>query len=130
MKQRRKNYNALIVYIFSGFFAFFVNASLAFPDQEWSGTRPPNCKCHSKNRKMVEMHKPFGVKDCLVCHKPDTMQMQGKGEEGKPKKMEIARQKKKDEKVCKGCHTLKDNLADTLKYNSLLDLANLLKGRV
>jgi hypothetical protein len=25
--------------------------------QKWSDFRPPNCKCHSKNIKMVEMHK-------------------------------------------------------------------------
>jgi hypothetical protein len=117
MKQRRKNYNAFIVYIFSGFFAFFVNASLAFSDQEWSGTRPPNCKCHSKNRKMVEMHKPFGVKDCLVCHQPSAMEMKGEEKEGKHNKMETARKKKKEDKVCKGCHSVKGDHSELPRNN-------------
>jgi hypothetical protein len=97
------------------FLAFILNLSLAFSDQEWSRIRPPNCKCHSKNPKMVAMHKPFGVKDCFVCHQPETMQMQEKGEKGKRKRMELAKKKRTEEKVCKGCHTLKDDLADTLK---------------
>lgn len=110
MKQSSKNYSFFILYIFWALFVFILNASLAFPDQGWSGIRPPNCKCHSKNQKMVEMHKPFGVKDCLVCHQPSAMEMKGEGAEGKNSKMEIARKKKKQDKVCKGCHTMEENL--------------------
>lgn len=99
------------------FLAFILNLSLAFSDQEWSGIRPPNCKCHSKNPKMVTMHKPFGVKDCLVCHQPETMQMQEKGKEGKRKKLELAKKQKTEEKVCKNCHAVKDNHPDPLKEN-------------
>ncbi len=117
MNQHRKNDILFILYFFCGFFAFILNASAVFSDQEWSGARPPNCKCHSKNPDMVKMHKPFGVKDCFVCHKPDTMQMQEKGEEGKRRKMEVARQKKKDEKVCKGCHAVEDVHSDSSKKN-------------
>jgi hypothetical protein len=43
------------------------------------------------------------------------MQMKDKGEEGKRKKMEKARQQKKEEPVCKGCHALKDGYPDSLK---------------
>ncbi len=64
---------------------------------------------------MVKMHEPFGVKDCLVCHQRETMQMKDKGEEGKRKKMEKARQQKEEEPVCKGCHALKDGYPDSLK---------------
>ena len=107
MNLYRKNYNFLIICIFSGLFAFLLNSSLAFSEQEWSGIRPPSCKCHSKNTKMVKMHKPFGVKDCLVCHQPSAMKMKGEGKEGKNSKMETARKKKKEDKVCRGCHAVK-----------------------
>ncbi len=117
MKLHRKNYNFFIIYIFCGFFAFIVNASLAFSDQEWSGIRPPNCRCHSKNQKMVEMHKPFGVKDCLACHQPSGMKMKGEGKEGKNSKMETARKKKREDKVCKGCHAVKGDHPKLPKKN-------------
>ncbi len=64
---------------------------------------------------MVKMHKPFGVKDCLICHQPAAMQMQAKGKEGENKKMEMAKQRQKEEKVCKDCHTVKKNLVDPVK---------------
>ena len=37
--------------------------------------------CHSKNPKMVNMHKALGFKDCFVCHGPSskrTIQPQAK----------------------------------------------------
>ncbi len=107
MKQISKDYNLFVFYIFCAFFAFILNASLTYSVQDWSGIKPPNCKCHSKNQKMVEMHKPFGVKDCFVCHKPGTVKMEG---EGKNSKMEMARKRKKEDKVCKGCHMIKENV--------------------
>jgi hypothetical protein len=117
MKRHIYHQRWIFLFIVCEFSAFIFNPLAVFSEQEWSGARPPNCKCHSKNPDMVKMHKPFGVKDCLVCHRPDTMQMQGKGEEGKRKKMEIARQKKKDEKVCKGCHVVEDVHSDSSKKN-------------
>ncbi len=73
--------------------------------------RPPNCKCHSKNQKMVTMHEPFGVKDCFACHQRGTMQMEKEGEGAKKKKMEMARQRQRGEKVCKDCHAVKGGSA-------------------
>ena len=117
MNLHSKNYNLFIICIFSGLFVFLLNASLAFSDQEWSGVRPPNCKCHSKNQKMVEMHKPFGVKDCMICHQPTSMEMKGEGKEGKNSKMETARKKKKEGKVCRGCHAVKGGHSALPKNN-------------
>jgi nitrate/TMAO reductase-like tetraheme cytochrome c subunit len=67
---------------------------------------------------MVEMHKPFGVKDCSVCHQPSDTQMKEQGEGGKDKKMELARQRKKDEKVCKDCHIVKDNHSNQINRST------------
>lgn len=50
-------------------------------------------QCHSKNPKMVKMHKELGYKDCFKCH---TFK-------GKRNKVELAKQRVTDEK-CKGCH--------------------------
>lgn len=52
------------------------------------------CKvCHSKNPKMINMHKALNFKDCFTCHKP-----------GGIKKSNLSEQKIKDEKCIK-CHT-------------------------
>ncbi|MCX7991575.1 MAG: cytochrome C [Proteobacteria bacterium] len=51
------------------------------------------CKvCHSKNPKMVSMHKALNFKDCFNCHRP-----------GGIKKDNLKEQAKSDEK-CIRCH--------------------------
>ncbi|MEI6128301.1 MAG: cytochrome c3 family protein [Pseudomonadota bacterium] len=89
-----------------GWAVFFYCSASAWALQEWSGWRPPGCACHSKNPKMFEMHKPFGVKDCLACHSPGAMKMDKSDNDTvvRRKKMEDAQQKKLKDDVCRECH--------------------------
>ena len=115
---KRVSFNLVCLLIISPLLIIFpVGRAYADSDQKWSGFRPPNCRCHSKNPQMVKMHEPFGVKDCMVCHQRETMQMKDKGEEGKRRKMKEARKEKNEKPVCKGCHMVKDGHPDQLKKN-------------
>lgn len=32
------------------------------------GVLPPGCSCHSKDRKVIDEHKKYGITDCNKCH--------------------------------------------------------------
>lgn len=49
--------------------------------------------CHSKNPKMVKMHKELGYKDCFNCHGP-----------GKEKPPEERKIRMVSDELCIGCH--------------------------
>lgn len=55
------------------------------------------CKvCHSKNPKMVNMHKALGYKDCFKCHGLK-----------KKKSPEEQKQQMATDQLCVGCHNKK-----------------------
>jgi hypothetical protein len=59
------------------------------------------CKvCHSKNPKMVAMHKALEGKNCFDCHKVGEKLM-GKG---KPKDLNSLLQRRVTEAECQPCH--------------------------
>jgi predicted CXXCH cytochrome family protein len=49
--------------------------------------------CHSKNPKMVSMHKALQYKDCFKCHGP-----------GSDRKSPNAKDEMKTDPLCTGCH--------------------------
>lgn len=60
----------------------------------YGGTNAAGCnECHSKNPKMVRMHKELGYKDCFKCHGPMS---------GKP--MEERKKQRPSEPLCMNCH--------------------------
>ncbi len=54
----------------------------------------PACnECHSKNPKMVAMHRELGFKDCFTCHNLS----------GKKTREELMKQRQED-RLCIRCH--------------------------
>lgn len=49
--------------------------------------------CHSKNPKMVKMHKDFEMKDCFKCHMP--------GQKKSPDELKV---QMTNDPLCTGCH--------------------------
>ncbi|GAB4441615.1 MAG: hypothetical protein OHK0040_12850 [bacterium] len=76
-----------LLIVFLTIFAFATNSAFAFECKE----------CHSKNPKMVKMHKALGYKDCFKCHF-----------KGKKSKEELKTQMLTDEK-CTPCHLKNSN---------------------
>ncbi len=105
---KRVSFNPIYLLIISPLLIIFpVGRACADSDQKWSGFRPPNCRCHSKNIKMVAMHKPFGIKDCSLCHQKPVAKQEMKKTEDIDSKVEVAKQRRQEEKICKECHILK-----------------------
>ena len=53
---------------------------------------------------MVAMHKPFGIKDCSLCHQKPATKQEMKKTEDIDNKMDVAKQRRQEEEICKGCH--------------------------
>ncbi|MCX7769818.1 MAG: cytochrome C [Proteobacteria bacterium] len=71
--------------LFAGFFIFFVLYSYGVA-----------CNvCHSKNQKMVDMHKALDNKNCFTCHKLE-----------KRKTLEELKNIRTEDARCKKCHSI------------------------
>jgi hypothetical protein len=66
---------------------------------------------------MVEMHKPFGIKDCSLCHQKSVSQQEMQETEEKDNKMDVAKQRTREEKICKECHVLKSVIDERSSEN-------------
>ncbi|MBW2554922.1 MAG: hypothetical protein JRE20_12450 [Deltaproteobacteria bacterium] len=88
---KRVSISSIFLFIISHLLIIFpTGQTYSDSTRQWFGFRPPNCKCHSENIKMVEMHEPFGIKDCSLCHQKSVSKQEMKKMVNKDNKMEIA----------------------------------------
>jgi len=81
----------------SAFILIFLTTSLV----AWRSAEAFQCTvCHSKNPKMVAMHKAVQGQNCFDCHKMGEKLM-GKGQ---PKDRESQLKRRATEAICQKCH--------------------------